>query len=103
MKARETMIEHIVLFQWTSEARRDQIDTVVRELRALEGKIDGIVHLTCGADFSGRAHGFTHALTVRFVDRAALEAYGPHPAHQHVVQTYINPIRANVLACDYEI
>lgn len=92
-----------MLFKWTAEATPEQIDTVVRELRALEGKIDGIIHLSCGADFSGRSHGFSHGLTVRFRDRAALEAYGPHPAHQHVVQNYINPIRADVLACDYEI
>jgi hypothetical protein len=97
------MVEHIVLFKWTAEATPQQIDTAMTELRALQGQIDGIIHLTCGADFSGRAHGFTHALIVRFRDRAALEAYGPHPAHQSVVQNRINPIRADVLACDYEI
>jgi len=27
----------------------------------------------------------------------------PHPEHQHVVQNFINPIRAETLILDYEI
>lgn len=96
------MVEHIVLFKWREGAAPEAIEAALRELRALEGKIEGILDLFCGADFSGRSHGFTHALTVRFTDRAALDAYGPHPAHQHVVQQFINPIRTDVLAFDYE-
>ena len=97
------MIEHIVLFRWKSDATREQIHRVVTELRALKGQIDGIVDLTCGENFSPRAQGFTHGLVVRFTDRAALAAYGPHPKHQHVVETLINPIRADILAFDFEI
>ena len=33
---------------------------------------------------------------------AALEAYHPHPEHQRVPQNFVNPIRAAVLALDYE-
>jgi hypothetical protein len=39
---------------------------------------------------------------VRFTDRSTLEAYSPHPEHQHVLQNFINPIRADILALDYE-
>jgi hypothetical protein len=97
------MIEHIVLFRWTETATPQAIETAILELRALKGKIEGIVDLSCGINFSDRAQGYTHGLVVRFIDRTALEAYGPHPAHQHVVQNFINPIRADVLALDYEI
>ncbi len=97
------MIEHIVLFQWTKEARPEAIESVVTELRKLKIKIPGIVDLSCGANFSDRSKGYTHGLVVRFKDRAALDAYGPHPEHQRVVQNFINPIRADVLALDYEI
>ena len=95
------MVEHIVLFRWTEEATAAQIESAVEGLRALKGQIPGIVDLSCGENFSDRAQGYTHGLVVRFTDRAALEVYGPHPAHQHVVQTLINPIRAAVLALDY--
>jgi len=97
------MVEHIVLFRWTEEASQEAIDSVVAELRGLKGKIAGVVDLSCGANFSDRAKSYTHGLVVRFTDRAALEAYGPHPEHQRVVQNFINPIRADVLALDYEV
>jgi hypothetical protein len=97
------MIEHLVLFRWTENASPDAIDNVVSELRKLKNKIEGIMDLSCGANFSDRAKGYTHGLVVRFKDRSALAAYGPHPEHQRVVQNFINPIRADVLALDYEI
>ena len=40
---------------------------------------------------------------MRFTDRAALQEYGPHPEHQRVVQNFIKPIAADILALDYEI
>jgi len=96
------MVEHIVLFRWTEEASQEAIDSAVAELRGLKGKIAGIMDLSCGANFSDRAKGYTHGLVMRFTDRAALQAYVPHPKHQRVVQNLINPIRADILALDYE-
>jgi Stress responsive A/B Barrel Domain len=96
------MVEHIILFRWTEEASQEAVDSAVAELRRLKGKIPGIVDLSCGANFSERAKGYTHGLVVRFTDRAALAAYGPHPDHQRVLQNFINPIRADTLALDYE-
>jgi hypothetical protein len=97
------MVEHIVLFRWNEEATQEAITQVVEELRLLKDKIPGIIDLTCGANFSDRAQGYTHGLVVRLTDRNALEVYGPHPEHQRVVQNFISPIRADVLALDYEI
>jgi hypothetical protein len=37
---------------------------------------------------------------MRVTDRAALEAYGPHPEPQRVVQHGSNPMRAEMLALD---
>ncbi len=96
------MIEHIVLFKWKSEATSEQIAEAVAGLRALKSSVPNILDLSVGENFSERAQGFTHGLVVRFPDRAALDVYGPHEAHQHVVQNFINPIRESVLALDYE-
>jgi hypothetical protein len=96
------MIEHIVLIRWADQASQVAIDNVMTELRGLKGKIDAIVDLSCGANFSERGQGYTHGLVVRFADRAALNVYISHPEHQRVVQKLINPIRADVLALDYE-
>jgi len=96
------VVEHVVLFKWIESATPEAINKVVKELRGLKGQIEGILDLSCGENFSPRSQGFTHDQAVRFADRAALEAYGPHPIHQRVVQNYINPIKADVLALDYE-
>lgn len=97
------MIEHLVLFQWKTDASPEAIARVMNELRALQSQIPGIRDMTCGTNFSARSQGYTHALVIRFEDRAALEAYGPHPAHQRVVQEFIGPIRVETLVMDYEV
>lgn len=97
------MIEHIVLLRWTETATQEAIERTMEELRALKDKIPGIVGLSSGTNFSERSKGFTHGLVFRFKDRAALEGYLPHPEHQRVVQTFINPIRADAIIVDYEL
>jgi hypothetical protein len=96
------MIEHIVLIRWKEEASQEAKDNAMTELRNLKGKIPGIVEVTSGINFSERAKGYTHGLVLRFKDRAAVEAYLPHPEHQHVVQKFLNPIREDTLVFDYE-
>lgn len=96
------MIEHIVLIRWTEGASQEAKDSAMTELRSLKDKIPGIVGLTSGVNFSERAKGYTHGLIFRFKDRAALEAYVPHPEHQRVVQNFLNPIRSDTLVFDYE-
>jgi hypothetical protein len=96
------VVEHIVLFKWKSGTNSQAIDAVMTALRALRSEIPGILSLSVGEDFSGRGQGYTHGLHIQFESREALDGYGPHEAHQAVVQTLINPIRDSVLAFDYE-
>ena len=103
MSSLNPQIMHIVLFRWTDEATPEAIQQAVEALNDLRDKVPGILEISCGANFSDRAKGFTHGLVVRLTDRAALDAYGPHPAHQKVVVEHISPIRADVLAVDYEL
>ena len=103
MSGQNRQVMHIVLFKWTAGAAPDAIQAAVQGLRDLRDKIPGILDLSCGENFCDRGQGFTHALVVRFTDREALDIYGPHPEHQSVVKNYIGPIRADVLAVDYEI
>lgn len=97
------MVVHIVLFRWKESAEAEAIERAMAELRNLSGRIEEILELTCGQNFSTRAQGYTHALVVRLPDRAALDVYGPHPLHRHVVETFIQPIVEDVLAVDYEV
>ena len=94
------MIEHIVLFRWTEEASQEAIGSAVAELRGLKGKIAVIVDLSCGANFSDRAR--LDDGPAAFHGSGCAGAYGLHPEHQRVLQNFINPIRADTLALDYE-
>lgn len=95
-------IVHIVLFKWIEDATSEAIEAVMNGLRGMEGRIEGLLYVSCGENFSGRAQGFTHGLVTRFTDRAALDAYATHPVHVEVIEKYIKPIRSDVLALDYE-
>lgn len=46
------MIEHLVLFRWTSDASGKAIAQVMEGLRALRGQIPGLQDLTCGENFN---------------------------------------------------
>jgi hypothetical protein len=96
------MVEHVVLFKLKPEATEEQKHAMVEALRGLKGQIEGIMDLTCGRNFSERSQGSEIGLVVRFRDRAALDAYIPHPIHRGVVERFINPIRQDVIVADYE-
>jgi hypothetical protein len=95
-------VVHVVLFKIRESATQAQKDTMARAISALVDEVPGVLELRFGEDFSKtRAGGFTHVLVVRLANKAALEAYGPHPAHQRVVTEFIAPIREAVLAVDF--
>ena len=97
------MVEHIVLFKLKPEASTARKEAMIAALRGLREKVDGIVDLTCGVNFSERNQGHEIGLVVRFRDRAALEAYLPHPAHRGAVEEFIHPIRESAIVVDYDL
>ncbi len=96
------MVEHLVLFKWKEDAAPGDIAKAVQGLKGLRHEIPGIVDLSVGDNFCNRSQGYQCGMVVRFEDRAAVENYGPHPAHQAVVQNLIVPIRADLIVVDYE-
>ena len=96
------MVEHLVLFKVKAGVSEDAIQAMQNALRGLQEAIPGILEITVGANFSERSQGFTHGLLVRFQDRAALDVYIPHPAHEVARNSYILPIVEDVLVLDYE-
>lgn len=97
------MIEHVVLFKLKPGTSTEERQAAIQALKALRNQIEGIVDLTCGVNFSERSQGFEIGLVVRFRDRAALDAYIPHPAHRGAVEQYLHPIREDVIVVDYEV
>ena len=96
------VVVHLVFFAFKADATETQIETLMSELRSLSSVIPGVQQLSCGKSFTQRGKAFTHALSVLLTDRAALDAYGPHPAHQKVLADFVKPILEEVLAIDYD-
>ena len=96
------MVEHLVLFKVKAGTSEEAIEAMQQALRDLQEAIPGVMEITVGANFSERSQGFTHGLLVRFENRAALDVYTPHSAHEDARNTYILPIVEDVLVVDYE-
>ncbi|MFJ8247062.1 Dabb family protein [Peribacillus asahii] len=85
------MVEHIVLIKFSQKTTSEQKEEVIRKTLLLKEIIPGILDIQQGINFSNRSQGYEVGLTVRFKDRASLENYGPHPAHQEIV-SYLKEI-----------
>lgn len=96
------MVEHLVLFKVKAGVGEEAIAAMKQALQGLQEAIPGILEITVGDNFSERSQGFTHGLLVRFENRAALDVYIPHPAHEDTRNNYILPIVEDVLVVDYE-
>jgi len=94
-------IEHLVLLEWADGVSDDQIADCLNQLKALKDSIPGIQSIRAGKNFSDRAQGIQHAAVITMDDQAALEGYGPHPAHQALV-TNLGPLLKNITVVDFE-
>ena len=96
------MINHLVVFKFGSSTTEEQLDEVIDRLKALKEKIPGIEDIKVGRNFSEKNQGFEIGLSVILKDKAAVEAYGPHPKHQEVI-TFLNEVGlANLIVVDFE-
>lgn len=80
------MVRHILLLEPRSESTPQAIEECRAALLGLVGTVPGLLDCHWGENFaaSERREGFTHGFTMDFLDRQALEAYAPHPAHKPV-------------------
>lgn len=93
---------HIVLFSFNEDATPAAIAKIENAFAALPDKIDTIQDFEWGTDVSpeGKAKGFTHCFLVTFKDKAGLDVYIPHQAHQDFV-AILKPSLKDVLVIDY--
>jgi hypothetical protein len=97
------MIEHLVVFRLKATVSETQIAELMKGIMAFKDSIPGIVDVTCGANFSQIAKGYTHGAVIRFVDHAAYENFFPHPVHKVFVEDLLKPILEDGLEVDFEI
>jgi len=95
---------HIVLFQFKATATPEQVKEIETEFAKLPSKIDVIKAYECGKMDNaevGMNNGLTHAFLVTFKNKADLEKYLPHPAHEAFVSK-VKPLLEKALVFDYE-
>jgi hypothetical protein len=79
------MCIHVFAFRWKPIVSEEQKEHVISEIRKLQGQIPGLLETWVGRNFSQRGQGYELGGVMKFVDRTALDAYGPHPVHQQLV------------------
>jgi len=99
------MIRHIVFFRLKEQndkgLKQDQLQDLKNFLESLKEKIEGIVHLETGINFSAREVAFDLALISDFASVNDLEKYIAHPEHQKLLEL-LNEIKKEVAVVDYE-
>jgi len=80
------MVIHTFAFRWKAVVTEQQKQRAIAEIRQLQGQIPGLLETWVGTNFSRRSQGYELGGVMKFLDRAALEAYSPHPVHQKLLR-----------------
>lgn len=98
------MVRHILLLQQRPDATADEIEACRAGLAGLVGPIPGLLAFHWGANFAPveRRDGYTHGFSMDFVDRASLDAYGPHPVHR-VAAARVRATFDRIIVFDFEL
>jgi hypothetical protein len=81
-----TGIFHVFAFQWKPEATEAQKKRADRDIHAFQGQIPGLLQTHVGSNISPRGNGYTFGGIMQFTNKAALDAYVQHPAHQALLK-----------------
>lgn len=82
VESESASVFHVFAFQWkpgTSEAQKDR---AAKEIAAFQGVIPGLIQTHVGPNISPRGKGYTFGGIMQFKDKASVDAYVQHPAHQ---------------------
>ena len=94
-------IEHIVLLEKKDDATDEQTLAAVAGIKSLKEKIPGVMQVKISDNITDRAP-YSHGAIITMQGRETLAEYGPHPAHQEVLQL-LQPVAANLVVVDIEI
>lgn len=100
-KADREKAVHIVLFKFKAGTTAEQIQHLKDEILKQHGAIPGLLEISFGEDFTGRAKGYTHAEVALFRNRQALKEFNTSDYHQQLIVTHIKPILEDILVLDY--
>ena len=97
-----SQVRHFGMFEFKDGITGDQIAHCFDEMRAMVGKIPGLLEVLCGSYDENEEHlneNFTHGFVMSFDSQASRDAYLPHPEHERVKEIVI-PCLENVIVFD---
>lgn len=94
------MLIHIVCWKYKPETSAEQRAEHIAKLKNLPNVIPGILSFEVGADVLHLERSFDTGLVAVYTDRAALDAYTIHRAHQEVVN-FGKQIAEKVVSVDF--
>ena len=94
------MLTHIVCWKYKADTTAEQQAEHITKLQNLKNIIEEVIDLKAGADVLHLERSFDTALVATYADRAALDAYNVHPAHQEVV-AFGREIAEKVVSVDF--
>jgi quinol monooxygenase YgiN len=102
LQAEDAPYRHVVFFKFKDSATAEQVAGIEQAFIELSRKVDTVKGFEWGTNVSpeGLNDGFTHCFLVTFKDRAGLEVYLPHPAHEAFVGE-LKPLLDRVCVVDY--
>lgn len=100
--AADAPYRHVVFFKFKDSAKAEEVKGIEDAFIALAKKIDTVRAFEWGTNVSpeGLNDGFTHCFFVTFADKAGLDVYLPHAAHQEFVSK-LKPLLDKVCVLDY--
>lgn len=82
------MVKHIVAWRLKEHAhgnsKAENAELIKQKLEALQGRIDGLLSIEVGIDFSGTDNSSDIVLYSEFASLQDLDAYQVHPLHEAV-------------------
>ncbi len=84
-------LRHVVLIELKPETPLTVVDEITSALRALPSQIEAIRSYEVLTDLGLAETNASIGVIATFDDEAGWRSYGPHPAHQAVVQQLIAP------------
>jgi len=86
-QAADAPYRHVVFFKFKDSATPEQVQGIEKAFGELVKKVETVKAFEWGTNVSpeNKNDGFTHCFFVTFADKAGLDVYLPHPAHQEFV------------------
>ena len=100
------MIRHIVFWRLNESAygndKQTNAQILKEKLLAMQGKVDGLLKVDVGFDFSNEKDSCDVTLYSEFSTKEALYQYQIHPDHQEI-KKWLGEVRCERRVVDYEV